>query len=127
MMILKIFSHPLMQLFAFCILLVGSPYYGGPYIFFLYHAVQEILAYAVLGWMAIVMSACAVFFSGRGVAVLQFIAAVLMFVSLVVFIFSSERFMNIYVWRQLVPILTLLLFVGVMILVVRKFIKAGGL
>ncbi|HWB27698.1 MAG TPA: hypothetical protein VG738_19620 [Chitinophagaceae bacterium] len=125
-MVVKILSYPLLQLFAFCILLVGSPYFGGPYIFFLYHGVQEILAYAVIGWMAAAMAVCAVFFSGRGAAVLQFISAILMFVSLVVFIFSSGHFMNIYVWRQFVPILTLLLFLGVMILVVRKFIKPGG-
>jgi hypothetical protein len=106
-MILKIFAHPLMQLFSFCILLVGSASFGGPYVFFLYHGVQEALAYSIFGWMAIVIVICALFFTGRGEAVLQFIAVVLMFVSLVIFVFSAEHFMNIYVWRQLVPMLTL--------------------
>jgi len=50
-----------------------------------------------------------------------------MFVLLVVFILSSERFMNIYVWRKAVPVLSLLLFVAVIALVIKKFIKAGGL
>jgi len=126
-MALKIFSHPLMQIFSFCILLVGSPYFGGPYVFFLYHAVQELLLYAVLGWMAIVMAVCAVFFSGRGEAVLQFIALVLMVVSLLVFIFSAEHFMNIYVWRQPVPLLTLGLFGFMAGVIVKKFVKMGGL
>ncbi len=127
MMLLKISGHPLMQLFSFCILLVGSAYFGGPYIFFLYHAVQELLAYAIFGWMAIVLTVCALFFTGRGEAVLQFIGVVLMVVSLLVFIFSAEHMMNIYVWRQLIPLLTLALFAFMAGIVVRKFIKMGGL
>jgi len=121
----KIFSHPLTHLFSFCIILVGSAQFGGPYVFFLWHAVRELHAYAIPGWMAITLTICALFFSGRREAVLQFIAAALMVVSLAAFVFSAERFMNIYVWRQFVPILTLILFVGVEILVVRKCIKAG--
>jgi hypothetical protein len=126
-MILKILGHPLMQLFSFCVLLVGSPYFGGPYVFFLYHGVQEVLAYAIFGWMGIALTLCAFFFSGRGMAVLQFIGLCVMVVSLVVFVFSGEHFMNIWVWRQLVPVLTLVLFGFVAGVVVRKFINAGGL
>ena len=116
-----------MQLFSFCILLVGSAYFGGPYVFFLWHAVQELYAYAIFGWMAIVIIICALFFNGRGEAVLQFIGLVLMMVSLLVFIFSAEHAMNIYVWRQLMPLLTLALFGFMAGNVVRKFIKEGGL
>lgn len=124
---IKIFGHPLMQLISFCIILVGSASFGGPYMYFLYHAIQEILAYAIFGWMGIVVTLCALFFIGRGAAVLQFIGLVLMVVSLLVFAFSSEHFMNIYTFRQLVPVLTLGLFVAVSVFVVRKFIKNGGL
>ena len=124
---LRILGHPLAQLFSFCIILVGSAYFGGPYIYFLWHAVQEFLAYAIFGWMGIIITICALFFTGRGAAVLQFTGAAVMVVSLLVFLFSAERFMNIYTFRQLVPLLTLGLFVAVMVFVVKKFIKMGGL
>jgi hypothetical protein len=124
-MILKILRHPLMQLFSFCIVLVGSPSFGGPYILFLYHGVQEVLAYAIFGWMGIALTCSSLMVSGRGMAVLQFIGLCVMLVSLVVFVFSGEHFMNIWVWRQIVPLLTLGLFGVVAGIVVRKFIKAG--
>lgn len=66
MVVQKILSHPLMQLFSFCIILVGSAYFGGPYIWFLYHAVQEVYAYAVFGWLALAITVASIFFLGRG-------------------------------------------------------------
>lgn len=123
MVLSKILSHPLMQLFSFCFILVGSAYFGGPYIWFLYHAAQEIGSYAVFGCMAVVITLVSVFMSGYGRAVMQFIGACLMTLSLLVFFFSSENFMNMYVYRQVLPLLTLALFVGVMVFVVRKFVK----
>jgi len=126
-MITKIFSHPLLQLLSFSIILVGSAYFGGPYIWFVYHAVQKVYAYAVIGCMGLAVTLAALFFRGRGEAVLQFIGACLMAVSLLVFFFSSEHFMNMYVYRQVLPLLTLALFVAVMVFVVKKFIQAGGL
>lgn len=127
MVLYKIFSHPALQLLSFAFLLVGSAYYGGPYIFFLYHGVQEVLSYAIVGWMGIVITTAGLFFSGRSQAVLQFIGLCVMAVSLLVFIFSAERLMNIWVWRQLVPLLTLLVFIAICVLVIKKFIKSGGL
>ena len=126
-MLTKILSHPVAQLFSFCILLVGSAYFGGPYIYFLWHAVQEFLAYAIFGWMGIIITICALFFQGRSNAVLQFIGGCVMVVSLLVFFFSAEHFMNMYVFRQILPLITLGLFVAVMVFVVKKFTKSGGL
>lgn len=115
-----------MQLASFCIILVGSAYFGGPYIWFLYHAVQELYSYAVFGWMAIVITLASVFMRGYGRTVMQFIGACLMVVSLLVFFFSSEGFMNMYVYRQLLPLLTLALFVAVIVFVFRKFVWQRG-
>lgn len=127
MVLSKILSHPLMQLFSFCVILVGSAYFGGPYIWFLYHAVQEVYAYAVFGCLALAITVAAIFFRGRGQAVLQFIGACVMVLSLLIFFFSSAHFMNMYVYRQVLPLLTLGVFVAVIVFVVQKFIKAGGL
>jgi hypothetical protein len=126
-MILKILAHPLTQLFSFCIVLVGSTSFGGPYVYFLYHGVQELLAYAIFGWMGIALTLSALMAGGWGMAVLQFIGLCVMVVSLVVFVLSGEHFMNIWLWRQIVPLSTLGLFGLVAGIVVRKFIKAGGI
>ena len=112
-----------MQLFSFCIILVGSAYFGGPYIWFLFHAVQEAYLYAIIGWMGVVITFVGVFMRGRGMAVMQFIGLVLMLLSLLVFFFSAENFMNIYVYRQVVPLLTLVLFAVVVFFSVRKFLN----
>jgi len=115
-----------MQLASFCIILVGSAYFGGPYIWFLYHAVQELYSYAVFGWMAIVCTAVGLFLRGYGRVVMQFVGACLMVVSLLVFFFSSGNFMNMYVYRQMLPLLTLALFVAVIVFVVKKFVWQRG-
>jgi len=116
-----------MQLFSFCIHPCGSAYFGGALYLFFIHAVQELYAYAVIGWMAVVLTLCALFFSGRGEAGITIYWVGADVCLPVVFIFSAEHFMNIYVWRQGVPLLTLGLFVAVMVFVVKKFIKMGGL
>lgn len=123
MTIVKILGHPVMQLFSFCIILVGSAYFGGPFIFFLFNAVQEAYVYAIIGWMGLTATLASLFLRGRGMLVMQFIGIVLMVASLLVFFFSAQHFMNMYVYRQVVPLLTLGLFVAVTCVVVRKFLN----
>jgi hypothetical protein len=123
MITLKILGHPAMQLFSFCIILVGSAYFGGPYIFFLFHAVQEGYLYAIIGCAAIAITLASVFLRGKSSERLQFTGVALMVLSLLVFFFSSEHFMNMYVYRQIVPLLTLVLFITVAVVVTRKFLN----
>lgn len=123
MNIRKIAGHPLMQLFSFCIVLVGSAYFGGPYIWFLYHAVQELYTYAIFGCLAVIITLISALMRGYGRIVTQFIGACLMAVSLLMFFFSSEHFMNMYVYRQVWPLLTLVLFIAVMVYVGILFFK----
>lgn len=126
MTIRKILSHPLLQLIAFCIILVGSPYFGGPYVYFLYHAVREALPYAIIGWIGIAITISGLFFRSKRENVLQFIGAAIMVVSLLVFFFSSENFMNMYAFKEVLPLMTLLLFALVVAFVFQKFIKGGA-
>ena len=120
MILSKIFSHPLMQLLSFLIILVGSAYFGGPYGFFLYHAMQLGYIYAIIGCIAVVITLASVFMRGKAMDLMQFIGSILMVLSLLVFFFSSQHFINMHAFREIIPFLTLLLFVTVTVLVVRK-------
>jgi hypothetical protein len=51
----NIFTHPITQIFSFCIILISGSYIGGPYIFFLYHAAQEGIAFAITGLLGITL------------------------------------------------------------------------
>lgn len=120
MIIKNILEHPLTQLLSFSIVLVGSAYFGGPFIWFIYHAVQEMLLYAIVGSIALVITFASVFIGGTKRVLIQFIGACLMVLSLLIFFFSSQHFMNMYVYRQALPVLTLLLFMTVIVFVTRK-------
>ncbi|MBN8837164.1 MAG: hypothetical protein J0I09_07895 [Sphingobacteriia bacterium] len=120
MKIIQWLSHPLMQIISFCFLLVGSPYFGGPFIFFLYHAFFEAYAYALIGMVAIVVTLVSLFIPAKGY--LQLTGLILMVASLLVFFFSSQHFMNASVFREGAPLLTLVLFVMISIFVVKKII-----
>lgn len=120
MIIKNILEHPLTQLLSFSILLVGSAYFGGPFIWFIYHAVQEMLLYAIIGSTALVITFVSIFIGGNKRVLIQFIGACLMVLSLLIFFFSSEHFMNMYVYRQVLPVLTLLLFITVVVIVTQK-------
>lgn len=125
-MLLKILSHPLAQCLSFCLILTGSPYFGGPYIYFLYHAVQEGLPYALTGWAGIMCTLAALPFPRIG-RWLQFAGLGLMILSLVLLAFGSQHFMAIYAWLELLPALTVLLFTVVAVAVTGSFIRRKAL
>lgn len=92
------YKHPFMQLFSFCIVLVGSAYFGGLLYVFISRCAGSIYVCANLLYRVGYNNR--VFMRGYGRTVMQFIGACLMVVSLFVFFFSSEHFMNMYVYRH---------------------------
>jgi hypothetical protein len=98
---------------------VGSAYFGGPYIYFLFRAAQEGYIYGIIGALAIIVTIVAIFYSNRYV---QIAGLALMVLSLLVF-FASGKLSNAYTFRQIVPFLTLALFIGVSIAISLKFAR----
>ncbi len=115
----RIFSHPLMQLISFSILIVGSAYFGGPYIYFLFHAIQEGYLYAIVGVLAFLTTLVAIFYSNRYI---QITGLALMLLSLTIF-FIGGKLANTYAFRDLVPFVTLALFVAVSATIAVKFFR----
>lgn len=123
MKLLQFLSNPLVQVFSFCIILVGSANFGGPYGLFLYHAGMEWHIYAVIGIISVVVTLISFFLQDRKRYMVQFGGAILMVISLLVFFFGSDNFMNMYAFRDAIPLLTLFLFIVIIILVSRRFFK----
>lgn len=111
-------SYPLTQVLSFCIILVGSPYFGGPYLFFVYGSFKEAYVYGILGMLGIVVTLVSLFAPVRGY--MQVAGNMLMILSLAVFFFSST-WTNATVTLYSIPaLMTLLLFVLISILVAYR-------
>jgi len=117
---MEVLSHPLLQVISFSIILVGSPYFGGPYIFFIYRALLEGYTFAIIGIVAILVTLVSLFLPAKGY--MQLGGLLLMIASLAVFFLSSQNFMNASTLRELIPLLTFLFFIIVIAFVSRKII-----
>jgi hypothetical protein len=106
---MKFLTHPLTQIISFCLVIVGSDHYGAPFIVFLYHAVLELYLYAIVGWLALVVSSVALLSLPRK-RTIQLIGLCLMICSLLIF-FIGGKFNNAYSFNDLIPSITLLIFV----------------
>lgn len=113
-------THPLIQAISFCILLVGSPDFGGPYGFFVYHSALEGYTYGVTGILAIVVTLVSLAVKSKTSVRMQLAGIALMLLSLGIFFFSSYQFINASTFHDIVPLLTLLLFLTVLVLVIEK-------
>lgn len=121
MKIISLLSHSIAQVVSFSILLVGSPYFGGPYIFFLYHAFPEGYTFAITGIIGIVVTLISLFIKAGGY--MQLLGAILMTVSLVIFFFSPRGTINASTFYDVVPIITLVLLATVLVMVFRKTLQ----
>lgn len=124
---LQILSHSVTQVISFCMVLVGSPYFGGPFGFFIYHSALEGYAYGVIGILAVVATLMAVFVKNKLGSYIQFGGLLLMVLSLGIFFFSSQHFINANTFHEALPLLTLLLFLVVVVFVARKTLLQSGL
>jgi len=117
----NIFTHPITQVFSFCIILISGSYIGGPYIFFLYHAAQEGIAFAIIGlWGIILCLASMLVYKSE----LQFAGTLIMFLSLVIFFWSPRWHNSIGTFNEPLPLATILLFIIISVLTISKIVNA---
>jgi hypothetical protein len=117
----NIFTHPITQVFSFCIILISGSYIGGPYIFFLYHAAQEGIAFAITGLLGITLClASLVIYKST----LQLAGTLMMVLSLVIFFWSPRWHNSSGTFSEPVPLATILLFVIITVLTISKIVNA---
>ena len=117
----NIFTHPITQVFSFCIILISGSYFGGPYIFFLYHAAQEGIAFAITGLLGITLClASLVIYKST----LQLAGTLMMVLSLVIFFWSPRWHNSSGTFSEPVPLATILLFVIITVLTISKIVNA---
>jgi hypothetical protein len=117
----NIITHPITQVFSFCIILISGSYFGGPYIFFLYHAAQEGIAFAITGLLGITLClASLVIYKST----LQLAGTLMMVLSLVIFFWSPRWHNSSGTFSEPVPLATILLFVIITVLTISKIVNA---
>src|SRR6478752_372452 len=83
----RILSHQLIQVLSFSVILVGSPYFGGPYLFFVLGSFLEGYVFGILGVVGVLMTLISLkFFLQK---YLQIGGLLFMIASLAVFFLSS--------------------------------------
>lgn len=120
MKFVQILSHPVIQIASFCIILISGPYFGAPYAFYLFHAVQQGHAFAVVGIIAILINLASAFIYRP---ILQLTGTILMVISLVIY-FTPPNGKNSYDgFVQVVPLITMILFVIITVTVIQRNIS----
>jgi hypothetical protein len=117
----NIFTHPITQVFSFCIILISGSYFGGPYIFFLYHAAQEGIAFAITGLLGITLCLASLVIYKSA---LQLAGTLMMVLSLVIFFWSPRWHNSSGTFSEPVPLATILLFVIITVLTISKIVNA---
>lgn len=119
--LIRILSFPLVQILSFCIILVGSPYFGGPYLYFVFGSFKEGYAYGILGMIGIVLTLISLFIKARGY--MQVAGLIIMIASLVVFFFASSWKNAKVTLLNLTALATLVLFMVVCAAVYIKIFR----
>jgi hypothetical protein len=119
MKIITLLSHPVSQVISFCIILVGSPYFGGPYGYFIYNALFQKYWFAEVGAVGILLTLASLLISAQFHSLAQLIGLLFMILSLSIFFLSSKG-QNAYSFYQWLPVLTLLLFLIIAVLVIKN-------
>jgi len=117
----NIITHPITQVFSFCIILISGSYFGGPYIFFLYHAAQEGIAFAITGLLGITLCLASLVIYKSA---LQLAGTLMMVLSLVIFFWSPRWHNSSGTFSEPVPLATILLFVIITVLTISRIVNA---
>lgn len=117
----NIITHPITQVFSFCIILISGSYIGGPYIFFLYHAAQEGIAFAIIGLLGITLCLASLVIYKSA---LQLAGTLMMVLSLVIFFWSPRWHNSSGTFSELVPLATILLFIIISVLTISRIVNA---
>jgi multidrug transporter EmrE-like cation transporter len=117
----NIFTHPITQVFSFCIILISGSYFGGPYIFFLYHAAQEGIAFAIIGLLGITLCLASLIIYKSA---LQLAGTLMMVLSLVIFFWSPRWHNSSGTFSEPLPLVTILLFIIISVLTISRIVNA---
>lgn len=117
---LNFFSHPLTQLISFAIILVGNANFGGPFGYFVFFAAWHGYGYAITGMIGVAVTIASMLLRGKRGINVQTTGLALMCVSFIWFVIGNT---NRDGMRDILPFITLLLFVGVCAGVVTKAIE----
>jgi len=117
----NIITHPITQVFSFCIILISGPYIGGPYIFFLYHAAQEGIAFAIIGLLGITLCLASLIIYKSA---LQLAGTLMMVLSLVIFFWSPRWHNSSGTFSEPLPLVTILLFIIISVLTISRIVNA---
>jgi len=117
----NIITHPITQVFSFCIIIISGSYIGGPYVLFLYHAAQEGIAFAILGILGITLCLGSLF---KYKSVLQIAGTLIMVLSLLVFFWSPRWHNSSGTFNEPVPLATILLFIIISALTISRIVNA---
>lgn len=120
MTFLKFFSHPLMQLFSFCIILVGNANFSGPFGYFVFFATSQGYGYALTGMIGVFATIISVFLKNKSAINVQLTGLIFMCSSFIWFVAGNTSRSEM---RDTLPFISLLLFVGVCSAVVTKAIE----
>jgi hypothetical protein len=115
----KIIASPVTLVVCFSIILVGSPYFGGPYLFFVIGSLSEGLAYGIIGIGGILITLSALYFRNMKIRLL---GNCLMILSLAIY-FSEAPSDNLAItFFDIIPLITIGLFSFISInLFIRAF------
>jgi hypothetical protein len=109
----NIITHPITQVFSFCIIIISGSYFGGPYIFFLYHAAQEGIAFAITGLLGITLCLASLVIYKSA---LQLAGTLMMVLSLVIFFWSPRWHNSSGTFSEPLPLATVMLFLFISVL-----------
>jgi hypothetical protein len=116
----NIITHPITQVFSFCIILISGPYIGGPYLFFLYHAAQEGTAFAILGILGITFCIASMLVYK---STLQFAGTIIMVLSLLLFFWSPRWHNSSGTFNEPLPLATIILFLITTLLTISRIVN----
>jgi hypothetical protein len=109
----NIITHPITQVFSFSFILISGSYFGGPYIFFLYHAAQEGIAFAIIGLLGIILCFASLVLNKSA---LQLSGILMMLLSLVIFFWLPRWHNSSGTFSEPVPLATVMLFLIISVL-----------
>lgn len=113
-------THPIIQILSFSWILVGSPYFGGPYLFFVVGAATQFEWFGVLGVAGVFLLAFCLFFNRR---LLQLAGSICCIFSIALFFFNSSYDNALVTIEDWLALLTLILFVLIHTLTLYKLFR----
>ncbi len=118
--LLRILTHPIIQLISFSWILVGSAHFGGPFLFFVVGGITDAQLYAIVGVSGIVLLGMLVFYSKP---IFQLLATICCIASLLLFFMGSSNSKAHISFSETLPLITLIIFCLIQILVILKLTR----